>query len=192
MKARAYKKGWQQSDIVQYRFYHATYKADTVMMMAPPDARYMGKGGRTLNDFVKGSQSFGDGKWLAFKKNNLDCMMVFQKPVNLNNVTFSSLVNVGSQIFPPKDIKIYGGMSENNLKLLSHLTPAIDTLAASNYLIPYDCKINPTEVKYIKVVAEPIGQLPKKFIRPKDPKDKNPRKQEDDMGWLFVDEIFLN
>jgi hypothetical protein len=192
LKVRAYKKGWQPSDMVQYRFYRATYKADTIMMITPPDSNYRGKGGKTLNDFEKGSQNFRDGKWLAFKKNNLECMMVFYEPINLQSITFSSLVNTGSQIFPPKEIKIYGGMSANNLKPLAQLVPAIDTLRTSNYLIPYELKINPATVQYIKVVATPVGQLPKQFIRPKDPKDKKPRKIEDDMGWLFTDEIFLN
>jgi uncharacterized membrane protein len=192
MKARAYKKGWSVSDLVQYRFYRATYKADTVIMMQLPEERYKGKGGKVLNDFDKGSLNGGDGKWLGFRKNNMECMMVFQKPVNIQHITFNSLVDVGSKIFPPKNIKIYGGMSANDLKLLSQLNPAIDTLRSSDYIIPYEFKIHSTDVKYIKVVAETIGQLPRQFIQPKNPKDKKPHKPEDDKGWLFVDEIFLN
>ncbi|HXB44694.1 MAG TPA: c-type cytochrome domain-containing protein, partial [Puia sp.] len=51
MKARAFKKGWHGSDAVEYRFYKATYKADTVILLKPTDSSYKGKGGKTLNDF---------------------------------------------------------------------------------------------------------------------------------------------
>jgi uncharacterized membrane protein len=204
MKAKAFKKGWHGSDVVEYRFYHATYKADTVMMLQPADSNYRGKGGRTINDFVKGNQNFGDGKWIGFRKNNMECMMVFPKVIKPQNITVSSLVNVGALVFPPKDIKIFGGMDPKNLKPLYHLVPAIDTLPASNYLIPYECKITPTSLKYIKVIIEPIGKLPKQFLpeKPKEvigeKKDKNVALKKEvpkpfsDHGWLFVDEIFVN
>jgi uncharacterized membrane protein len=192
MKARAFKKGWHGSDVDSFRFYRATYKADTVILLKPTDSSYKGKGGRTLNDFVKGNQNFGDGKWIGFRKNNMECMMVFPKTIKPQHITVSSLVNVGAWVFPPKDIKIFGGMDAKNLKLLYHFVPAIDTFPMSNYLIPYECKIKPAALRYMKVIVEPIGQLPKQFIQPKDPKDKKPRKKEDDMGWLFLDEIFVN
>ncbi|HLX90982.1 MAG TPA: c-type cytochrome domain-containing protein [Puia sp.] len=192
MKARAFKSGWHGSDVVQYRFYHATYRADTVILFKPADSSFRGNGGRTLNDFVKGSQNFGDGKWIAFRKNGLECMMVFSKAINPKNITVSSIVNVAAWLFPPKDIRIFGGMSKEDLKLLYHLAPAQDTMPMSNYLIPYECKISPSTVKYLKLVIEPIGKLPKQFIPPKNPKDKKPRRKEDDMGWLFLDEIFVN
>ena len=199
MKARAFKKGWHGSDVVEYRFYKATYKADTVILLKPTDSSYKGKGGKTLNDFVKGNQNFGDGRWIAFRNNNMDCMMVFQKPIKPQNITISSIVNVGAWVFPPKDIKIFGGMGSKDLKLLYHLTPAQDTLPLSNYLIPYECKITTGPVKYIKVVVEPIGKIPKQFIPlPEKPKkDEKPKKGEKSKpvnynGWFFIDEIFVN
>ncbi|HLK27970.1 MAG TPA: c-type cytochrome domain-containing protein [Puia sp.] len=221
MKARAFKKGWHGSDSISYRFYQATYKADTVILLHPTDSNYKGKGGRTLNDFVKGNEDFGNGKWIAFRKDNMECMMVFSKPITPKNITVSSIVNVGALVFPPKDIKIFGGMDAKNLKPLYHFTPAQDTMPTSNYLIPYECKITPVTLKYIKVVVEPIGKLPKQFLpeKPKevvaDKKDKNVTDKKDknvidkkgkdvaakkekkpnpldSYGWLFLDEIFVN
>lgn len=204
MKARAFKKGWHGSDVVESRFYKATYKADTVILLKPADSNYRGKGGRTLNDFVKGNQNFGDGKWIAFRDNNMECMMVFSKPITPKNITVSALVNVGAQVFPPKDIKIFGGMDAKDLKPLYHLAPPQDTLPLSNYLIPYECKITTASIKYIKVVIEPIGKMPKQFLPEKkvvDKKDKTVADKKDkpakpvkinDHGWLFLDEIFVN
>jgi uncharacterized membrane protein len=215
MKARAFKKGWHGSDSVELRFYKATYKADTVIMLKPPDSNYKGNGGRTLNDFVKGNQDFGDGKWLGFRNNNMECMMIFPKPIKPKNITVSSLVNVGALVFPAKDIKIFGGMDSKNLKLLYHFIPPQDTMPLSNYLIPYEFKIAATTIKYMKVIIEPIGKMPKQFLpekkeKPADEKkekvvadkkdkvadskkDKAPKpKPFNDHGWFFIDEIFVN
>ncbi|MBS1935609.1 MAG: chitobiase/beta-hexosaminidase C-terminal domain-containing protein, partial [Bacteroidetes bacterium] len=210
MKAKAFKKGWNGSDVVEYRFYKATYKADTVILLKPADSNYKAKGGRTINDFVKGSQNFGDGKWIAFRNNNMECLMVFPKTITAQNITISSLVNPGGWVFPPKDVKIFGGTSEGSLKLLYHLSPPQDTMLTSNYMIPYECKIAPTALKYIKVVAEPFGRIPKSFIpvpvkeekKVADNKDKTAKpvvavkkekpKPPNYNGWFFIDEIFVN
>ena len=164
MKARAFKKGWHASEPVQFQFYAATYKPDTVILYKPADSSYKGKGGNTLKDLVKGSQNFGDGKWLAFRNNNLECTLVFSSRIRPQCITISSLVNVGALVFPPKDIRILGGNDPADLKLIYHSNPATDTLMQSNYLIPYECKFKPEWIRYIKVIVEPIGKLPKKFI----------------------------
>jgi hypothetical protein len=181
MKAKAFKTGWHASESVQYQFYKATYKPDTVILNKPADSSYLGKGGKTLTDLVKGELAFGDGKWLAFRKNNLECMMVFSSRIKTQRITISSLVNVGALIFPPKDIRILGGNDPNQLKLLFHMTPVRDTLRQSNYLIPYTCNFESTQVRFIKIIVEPVGKLPKQFILPKF-----------DKGWFFIDEILVN
>ncbi|HEY4966837.1 MAG TPA: FN3 associated domain-containing protein, partial [Puia sp.] len=193
MKAKAFKKGWHASDPVQFRFYTATYKPDTIILTKPADSSYKGKGGNTLKDLVKGNQDFGDGKWIAFRKNNLECTLVFFFPIEPQCITISSLVNTGALIFPPKDIRIMGGNDRAHLQLLYHNSPAMDTLMQSNYLIPYECKLKPASVRYIQVIVEPIGKLPKKFIPVPAVKDpKKPAPPKNDKGWFFIDEIFVN
>jgi len=202
MKAKAFKPGWHGSDMAQYQFYQATYKPDTVILLKPADSNYRGNGGNTLRDRIKGSENFGDGKWIAFRKNNMECMLVFSKPVGPKNITVSSLVNTGAFVFPPKSIGIWGGSDPKNLKLLYHIVPAQDTVPGPGYLIPYECKFNPVKVKFIKIVVEPIGKLPKQFRIPKNEKVKSKTekaklkaekpKPENDKGWFFIDEIFVN
>ena len=193
LKARAFKKGWHASEPVKFQFYAATYKPDTVILHKPTDSSYKGKGGNTLKDLVKGNQDFGDGKWLAFRKNNLECTLVFSSRIRPQGITISSLVNVGALIFPPKDIRIMGGNDPANLKLIYHIKPAADTLMQSNYLIPYECKLKPEWMRYIKIIVEPMGKLPKKFIPVPAVKDpKKPAAPKNDTGWFFIDEIFVN
>jgi len=192
MKARAFKQGWHGSDAVMFQFYKARYKADTVILLKPTDSLFKGKGGKTLNDLVKGNTDFGDGKWIGFRENNMECMLVFKKPVKAQNISVSSLVDVGSQLFKPKNIRIMGGTDAKNLRLLCQLAPTQDTLRKSNYLISYDCKFKPTDLKFVKVIVEPIGKLPPQYITPKNSKDSKAKQALQDLGWFFSDEIFVN
>jgi len=198
MKARAFRKGWRPSDVVQYQFYRATFHPDTVILITPTDSLYKGKGGTTLKDLQKGSQNFGDGKWIAYRS-RMECMEKFTKPVRVRSVTVSSLVNVGSMIYPPKSIRIMGGDDPGNLRVLYQFAPPTDTMPQSNYLIPYVCKFPPTTVKFIKVMVEPIGKLPPSLLPPPpkaDPKALSKKKEKpqpaNDRGWFFIDELFVN
>jgi len=97
-----------------------------------------------------------------------------------------------------------GGNDPGNLRVLYQLTPPVDTMPQSNYLIPYVCKFPPTMVKYIRVMVEPIGKLPPSLLPPpppppkKDEKSTSPPKKKEkpqpanDRGWFFVDELFVN
>jgi hypothetical protein len=207
MKARAFRKGWLPSDVVQYQFYRATFRPDTVILVTPTDSLYKGKGGSTLKDLQKGSQNFGDGKWIAYRS-RMECLMKFPKPVHARSVTVSSIVNVGSMIFPPKSIRIMGGNEPGNLHLLYQYTPPTDTMPQSNYLIPYVCNFPATAVRYIEVTVDPIGKLPPSLLPappppPKAdtsrkassntaPKKKDKPQPANDKGWFFVDELFVN
>jgi uncharacterized membrane protein len=219
MKARAFRKGWLPSDVVQYQFYRATYRPDTVILLTPTDSLYKGKGGATLKDLQKGSQNFGDGKWIAYRS-RMECLMKFPKPVQARSITVSSLVNVGSMIFPPKSIRIMGGDDPANLRLLYQITPPTDTMPQANYLIPYVCNFPAIRVRCVKITVEPIGKLPPSMLPPAPPppkelpsktapsgkpslsgktppagkqiiKKERP-KPANDRGWFFVDELFVN
>jgi uncharacterized membrane protein len=181
VKAKAFKPGWHSSDLVQYQFYKATYKPDTIILFRPPDSLYKGKGSATLKDLVKGSLNFGDGKWIAFRRNDMECMLEFPRPVDAQSVTISSMINLPALIYPPRSITISGGNDKKSLKVLYHFTPTRDTANQTGYLIPYECKFNPIKVRYIKVTVEPYGKLPKKIRMPKN-----------DLGWFFADELFVN
>jgi len=194
MKARAFRTGWHPSEVVQAQFYRATFKPDTIILMTPTDSSYKGKGGTTLKDLQKGSQNFGDGKWIAYRNHRMECMLQFAKPVHTRSITVSSLVNVGAMVLPPRNIRIMGGNDPSNLRLLSQLTPPSDTLLASNYLIPYECKFPPVSVRFIKVMVEPAGRMPVSLRPPLPPAPKKGEKPKpyNDRGWFFVDELFVN
>ncbi len=54
VKAKAFKKGWLASEVLENQFYHGNFKPDTVLLMSPADSLYPGKGSRTLYNLEKG------------------------------------------------------------------------------------------------------------------------------------------
>lgn len=179
MKARAYKPGWLASDVVQNQFYHSAFKPDTIILLKPADSLYKGHGAITLYNLEKGDGNFRSGKWLGFRNNAAECLLVFSKPVNIQNITLSSMVNTYSAILPPAKVEIWGGNNSKNLRLLNSFKPVQPTKGTAS-LGPLECKFPAASVSFIKVVAVPVAEVPKQF---------SPKKQK---GWFMVDEIFIN
>jgi hypothetical protein len=180
LRARAFKKGWLPSDDTRNTFYSEKFKPDSIRMLTPIDSNYMKFGAKTLIDLVKGDGGYGSGKWLGFHKNKMDCYLYFKKPILASDITLSSLVDIGSEIMPPVNIEIWGGPSQQSMKLLGHLTPDQPEKLAPNYLTGYDISFNPIKLSCIRITVTPVDKLPL----------WHPNKGK--KGWIFFDEIFVN
>lgn len=180
LKAQAFKKGWLPSDVIHTYFYSEKYRPDSIRMLQPIDSNYMKYGGRTLIDLTKGDQSFNSGKWLGFRKNNMECLLQFNKPIVAGDITLSALVNVGASIMPPARIEVWGGLDPGNMRPLAHLTPDTAKAPGSAYLTPYTLPFHPARVRCIKVVVTPVAKLPEWHG------------EKGKKGWVFIDEIFVN
>jgi uncharacterized membrane protein len=180
IKAKAYKAGWYGSDMIQVSFYKNTYVPDSIGFITTPDYRYSGDGAKTLVDQTLGGYDFGNGKWIGSQK-DLVVYMQFAKPVDLHKVTLNCMRNIGSQVFLPVGIEIWGGRDSAHMRLLSSLTPAAPKKKDPFMVKGMDCKLaSGRPLTCLKIVAKPIQHLPKW-----DPVKKQP-------GWVFMDEIFLN
>lgn len=182
--AKAYKPGWLASDPTTATFYTQRYPPDSIHLLLPVDSNYLKVSPRVLIDADKGDLGFGSGKWLGFRKNGLSALLFYRKPVTIRDVTFSGLVDIGSFIFPPTRLEVWGGPDERHLKRLGMLRPAEPDSAAarlrSNYLTDYRIDFPPQQVRCFKVVADPVKKLP----------DWHPGKGQP--GWIFFDEILVN
>jgi uncharacterized membrane protein len=180
IKAKAYKPGWIGSDMLQANFYKSTYTPDSISFIIGPDEKYNADGAKTLIDKDLGGSNFGNGKWIASQK-DLAIYMQFAAPVNLHTVTLNCMRNMGSQVFFPIGIEIWGGTDVAHLKLLSKLKPAMP-LKDDPFLVKgMDCNLaGEHTVSCLKIIAKPIQKLPSW-----DPVKNQP-------GWVFMDEIFLN
>lgn len=181
VKAKAFKKGWISSNTIETYFFSSKYKPDSAVNILRADDNYRGDGASTLIDLAKGElNNFKTRKWLGYKLNRMESLLLFNSAVNIKSVTLSTLIDIGSYIMPPKSIEVWGGNELSQLKLLGRLTPPQPTAVTKGYLKGYEINFSPASLKYLKVIAVPISILPK----------WHPGKG--DKGWVFVDEVYVN
>lgn len=180
LKVRAFKKGWLPSDSIEARFYSERYRPDSIRMLEPINSNYMRLGARTLIDLQKGDLNFASGKWLGFRKNDMECLLFFNTPVLARDVTLSAMVNTGASIMPPADIEVWGGATPQRLELLGRLTPDTAGPSTPPWLPGYDIPFRSTRLRCLKVVVRPVAKLPDWQI------------EKGKKGWAFIDEVFVN
>lgn len=180
VKIRAFKPGWYSSDVTQRYFYKSTYRPDSIRLISAPDPKYKGDGGKTLIDHEKGDFNFGSGKWLGYRHNKMEALLLFHSPVKVENVSLSALRHIDGYLFPPAWVEIWGGTDAQHLKLLNRFTPVQPLPKAPVENIMLDAVFPAVEVRCIKIVAQGVSKLPA----------WHPGKSE--KGWFFIDEIFVN
>ena len=180
LKTKAFKPGWYTSDMTEDYFYGAKYRPDSLVHLLPPDKEYPDAKNKTLIDLVKGDNNFRSGKWVAFRQNKMEDLLLFNQPVTISSVTMSVIIDIGAYLMPPLSIEVWGGNDPKKLKLLNRIIPEQPAMVKAAYQKGYEIKFNPVSVKYIKIVAAPVSKLP----------PWHPGKG--DKGWLFTDEIFVN
>ncbi len=179
LKAIAYKPGWYSSDTTEADFYTAKYKVDSVIHFLPPDNAYKDEKGKILIDLVKSENNFRNGKWIGFRNNSMEALLVFNQPVTISTVTVSSIIDIGSYLMPPLSLEVWGGDNPTQLKLLNRITPQQPSKQIPSYLKMYDLTFNTTTVRYLKIIANPVVKLPK----------WHPGKGQ--RGWFFADEVIV-
>ncbi len=181
VKAKAFKKGWISSNVMENYFFSSKYKPDSAVNLLPADDQYKGDGPKTLIDLVKGEVSnFKSGKWLGYRNNKMESLLFFNTKVNVKSVTLSSLVDIGGYIMPPVSVEVWGGNEASHLKLLGRVTPEQPSMLQPAYFKAFEINFAPVTVKYIKIIAVPVPKLP--LWHP----------GKGDKGWVFADELFVN
>lgn len=178
--ARAFLPGWISSETATKSFYKTGFLPDSVVLLYPPNVQYKGEGPKTLANQKIGDTDFRTNKWLGYKETNLEALLLFKKPVKVTSVSFSTLVDIGSYIMPAAELQVWGGNSPQKLKLLKKIKPAQpDKVGIPVYRVGYTCRFETQELSVLKIVAVPVKKLPA----------WHPGKG--DLGWIFVDELFL-
>ena len=180
VKAKAFKKGWISSDVVEKIFYKSGVVPDSVQLVNAPDPQYKGDGALTLHDGIIGSLNFHDGLWLAYRKQPMEALFYFDKEVKVSSATISSIVDVNSFLMPPQEIEVWGGNDKESLHLLQRMNPKQPGKEVPAYPTSYEVRFKPSELKILKVMLTPVSKLP------------SWHRGKGDKGWIFVDEVFLN
>jgi uncharacterized membrane protein len=192
LKAIAYKPGWYSSDTTTTDFYATKYRPDSLIHLLPPDNYYKDEKGKTLIDGVKGDVGLSGGKWIGFRNNGMEALMIFNRPSTVSTVIVSSLVDTASYVMPPLSLELWGGNDSAHLELLSRIAPAQPPKPVRPskpgeplkrqpaYLKLYDLSFKPTTVRYLKLIANPVLKLPPWHSG------------KGQKGWFFVDEVIVN
>ena len=180
IKARAYKPGWISSDLLEVSFLKNTYTPDSLVYLTKPNERYRDERNKLLIDREKGLADFRSGTWVAFRENRMECLLVFSNAVNVQSVGLSGLVDVGSFIMPPASVEVWGGDDPGRLKLLGRIKPQQPEKQVPSLTKNFECTFKPVQVKYVKVVADPVAKLP------------SWHQGKGQKGWVFVDEVLVN
>jgi len=181
IKAKAFKPGWISSDIITQHFFKSTYRPDSVILLTQPDPKYSAGGGKAIINLEKSDLNFASGKWMGYKDAPMEAVLLFNQPVTAAHVTLSMLKNIGPSIFPPTKVTVWGSPDQKNWTLLSTVMPAQpgkEDVNAENIAVA--CNFQPTRVKYIKLLVQPVASLPA-WHQSKGAK-----------GWIFIDEVFVN
>src|SRR6185295_12279442 len=153
-------------------FYGAKYRPDSLIHLLPPDNYYKDEKGKTLIDGVKGDVNLGNGKWIGFRNNSMEALMIFNQPSVVSNVSVSSMIDTASSVMPSLSLELWGGNDSAHLKFLSRITPAQPAKPPKPskpgtpanrqpaYLKFYDLSFKPTTVHYLKLIANPVTKLP--------------------------------
>jgi uncharacterized membrane protein/Leucine-rich repeat (LRR) protein len=179
LRAKAYLDGWMSSDTLTQQFYKTGFVADSIRLAQQPNPQYIAKS-KILFDGKLGDKNFKSGKWLGFKETFFEGYAYFNQPITLSKVTFSTLIDIGSYIMPPKELQVWGGNSTTDLVLLKTLNPQQPTKIDPSVLKGFECSFKPKQVKVLKLVGKSVQKLP------------NWHPGKGDKGWFFVDEVFLN
>ena len=179
LKAIACKEGWYCSKLLEATVFVEGIKPDQVNLLSPPDKQYQGEGASSLTDLQKGLPDFfREPSWLGFRENAFEASFEFSNSPKLSKVVISYADNLGSYIFPPAEVEVWGGSNENDAKLIKSVKLAMPQSYRANSMEALVIPFGPATHAYYKIVAKPVGRLPE-WHGGKGQK-----------GWVFVDEVF--
>jgi uncharacterized membrane protein/mono/diheme cytochrome c family protein len=182
IKTRATKDKWIASNVVGYSFFKSGIRADSAILTTTPEPEYPGTGAKTLINQKKGIiENFKDTAWLGFRHRPFSSMFFFKPNMTVKTITLSLGINIGSYIFPPQEVEIWGGHGAGKLKLIKTLKPVQPTGYAPNRTLGIQVALPPGKsYTTFKIIARPVPKLPAWHSG------------KGDVGWVMIDEVFFN
>lgn len=158
-KAAIHRKTLRTKTVSQPFLFHKG-TAQQVTLCEKPNSTYTFNGASVLADGIRGTISFGTGRWLGFLENPLDVIYQFKNEVSLSSVTIGYLIESSNWIFPPCFIEVFG--SDDGITFTSLYRHAMNEMEKGVNEGPQEwvCSFPPTAVKYLKVVARTTDRIP--------------------------------
>jgi len=181
LMARAFKKGWIGSDVVEQSFYKSGIQPDTLYLLTDPHPKYPGKGASTLTDLVLGQKNFQNGQWLAYKDYDMEFMVGFNSPTALNSIELNALTKVYQHIFPISSIKAEGSNDGKDFTKIAEINFPDAASRSSGKTKLYGVSFpEGTKFSHYKFIIQNLKRMPEWHEAKGKP------------AWIFIDELFLN
>lgn len=181
LKAKAFREGWHSSNVVEQVFMKKGLTIDSIELLTPPDKSLNPKNEKILHDDIIGKVTpYRNNKWFGYQKNAAVFLLHFAAPVSVKELWVLCNKLPQEHIFPAQTIEVWGGVDKKKMKLLRTVSPVMPTANNPTAVVPIELVFTPTTVKYVKVIVQPLKQLPKWH----DSKGKP--------GWVLVSELVVN
>ena len=184
IKARAFKKGWLSSESASVYVYRRSHQPDTAILLSPLSRVHPANGAQTFFDGQLGTFNANSpawaNNWAGFIRNDMDLVVKFGSPKRISSVSFNTLIEPETSIFPPEIIEIWGGPSVDNLELITRKSLSLPTAYRKPYIQLFDCTFDTRDVSCLKIVAKPVMKLPLWH------------KNKGKAALLLIDEILIN
>lgn len=184
IKARAYKDGWNASEVATFDVYKNHFSPDTVMILSRMSKVHPANGSKTFFDKELGTYNANSpawaNNWAGFRGNDMELLLEYGETIEVSSLGMRVLVEPNNVIFPPESIEIWGGDDPESLKLIGKMKPSLPTKGGEPYIELVTCTFKPFSGKYLKVKAKPVEKIA----------NWSPRKGN--AALLLVDELFVN
>ncbi|HEX8041447.1 MAG TPA: c-type cytochrome domain-containing protein [Chryseosolibacter sp.] len=184
IKARAFKAGWLSSDVAVLNVYRSGIRPDTAILLSRLNRVHTANGAQTFFDHQLGSFNANSpawaNNWAGFIKNPMELLVRFDKPKRVSSVSLNTLIETENFIFPPEVIEVWGGSTEDHLRLIHRIRPQLPTNYRKPFIKLFDASFDSQQVSCLKIIAKPVMKIPAWH------KNKNKA------ALLLIDEILIN
>jgi uncharacterized membrane protein len=181
IRARACKPGWYCSAIAEATVFPEGLHPLTAVLLRAPDKQYPGEGGTTLINGRKGFLDvYREPSWVGYREQPMEAIFDFgDKAPPVMSIAVSYAHNLGSYIFPPVEVEVYGGTTPDKLNRLVVLQPVQPTKNEPTRMGALVVPLKGELHRYYKLVLKPVPKLPAWHSG------------KGSKGWVMVDEVFF-
>ncbi|HEV7378202.1 MAG TPA: FN3 associated domain-containing protein, partial [Dyadobacter sp.] len=184
VKVRAFKQGWQGSDVAEFNFFQSKYKPDSIRLLFPLNRVQQAEGADTFFDHKLGVIGANNPAWAnnwgGVRDNDLGLYAEFHSPVAVSRLGLHYMIEEDTGIFPPEVIEVWGGVSPDQMKLLSKFKAAMPAKGDKPVLKTAETSFKTERVTCLKIMARPVNAIP------------DWHKSKGKRALLLVDEVFVN
>jgi hexosaminidase len=165
--------------ITEEKFYIHKALGKPVRLGYPYKEKYSGGGELGLTDGIRGSKSYGDGRWQGFEQDDLVASIDLGKRQKITKIAAGFLQDSGAWIFLAANVEFAASINGRDFKVVATLSNDVSPLSTETIKKDFSAMLNGVRARFVRVHAKNIGACP----------EGHPG--AGGKAWLFVDEIIV-